>query len=450
MKMTQVVGAKLSRWTLAYFTASLAALLAAEALVAGGLAYPAAPLFAPGSLVAVHVVTIGWLSLLMLGALHQFLPVIAARPLASDRLALASLVLIETGLAAMIAGFLALGGIGAVVALLPLGGVSVLAGFLCAVANLGWTLRGVSPLPLPARFIVAALGFLLLTALLGIGFGCAFVLPTPPRWLAALAAEGLALHLLAGIGGWFALTAVGVSYKLLPMFMLAEEDRGRVGAVILWLTAGGLAAAWSAGVLAIIADPRWRLVAMTGEVAFAAGLGLYLWDMRRLYRSRHRRRLELNSLAAAASMVPLALALVGGVAMRFAPNGTDWAAPLVLLTLLGWLSLLGLSQLYKIVPFLTWLERYASRLGRGPVPRVQDLVNEARAWPWFALFALGTLVSTAAAALAAPDVARLGAVLLFVSTLAIVRELLRARRVSPARASPGDLSKPLQHRESFR
>jgi hypothetical protein len=447
--MTPVIGAKLSRWTPAYFAAALSALLAAEALVAGGFAYPAAPLLAPWSLVAVHLVTIGWLSLLMLGALHQFLPVVAARPLASDRLAPVSLGLIAAGLAAMIAGFLALDGIGLPLSLLPLGGSVVLAGFLCAIANLGWTLRGTSPVPLPARFVLAAFGFLALTALLGIGFGFAFVLSSPPRWLGALLAQGLKLHLLAGIGGWFALTAVGVSYKLLPMFMLAEEDRGRLGAGILWLMVGGLVLAWSAGLIAALVDERFGAIAKVGETGFAAGLALYLWDVRLLYRSRMRRSLELNSITAAASLALLALALAWGIAARVA-GGDDWAAPFLLLTLVGWLSLLGLGQLYKIVPFLTWLERYATRLGRGPVPRVQDLVNEARARPWFAVFALGALVCAASAALAVPTVARLGAALLLVSTLAIVRELVRARRGSQSPATSAAFSAPLQHRGSLK
>lgn len=446
--MTPIIGATLSRWTLAYFAAALAALLAAEALAAAGLAYPAAPLLAPWSLVAVHLVTIGWLSVLMLGALHQFLPVIAARPLASDRLALVALGLVEAGLAAMIAGFLALDGLGVPVALLPLGGSAVLAGFLCAAGNLGWTLRGTSPLPLPARFVVAALGFLALTALLGIGFGCAFALPAPPDWLAALLAQGLALHLLAGIGGWFALTAVGVSYKLLPMFMLAEEERGRLGTSILRLMVGGLVVAMCAGLIAVLADARWHPVAEAGEAIFAAALVLYLWDARLLFRQRLRRGLELNSVTAAVSLAFLALALAGLVAVRVARGDAAAAAPLVLLALLGWLSLLGLGQLYKIVPFMTWLERYAPRLGRGPVPRVQDLVSETRARPWFAGFALGALACAAAAAIGAAGAARLGAALLFVSTLAVARELIRARRESPD--VPGAFPATLQQRRSLR
>jgi hypothetical protein len=440
--MMPALGASLSRWTLTYFAAAFAALVAAEALVAGGLAYPAAPLLAPGSLIAVHLVTIGWLSLLMLGALHQFLPVIAARPLASDGAALATLLLIGTGLVAMIAGFAALGGAGTPVALLPLGGSAVLAGFLCAIVNFIATLRAVRPLPLPARFVVVALGFLLLTALLGIGFGAAFALAVPPAWLSALAAQGLPLHLLSGIVGWFALTAIGVSYKLLPMFMLAEEDRGRVGLGVLLLVALGAAAAWAAGVAGILAAGDWRLPGAVGKTTIAAGIVLYLWDMRRLYRSRLRRPLELNSLTAAVSFVPLALALAGAAVLPLAPHGADWTGAVVLLVLVGWLSFLGLGQLYKIVAFLTWLERYAPSLGRAPVPRVQDLVDEAQARPWFALFLLGALVATGAALFGALWLGRLGAALLLLATLAIGRELLRARRRAPARPRPAASPRP--------
>ena len=326
----------------------------------------------------------------------------------------------------------------------------MLVGFFCAIGNFGVTLAGVRPLPLPARFIVAALGFLVLTALLGIGFGTAFALPAPPAWLGALAAQGLPLHILAGIGGWFALTAIGVGYKLLPMFMLAQEDRGRVGTAILWLSALGLAVALIAGLGAILAGGNWSLAAASGEATVAAGAGLYLWDMRRLYRSRFRRQLDLNSLTAAVSLAVLGVALLGAIAMRIAPRGMDGAGAVVLLALLGWLSLLGLGQLYKIVPFLTWLQRYAPRLGRGPVPRVQDLVNEARARRWFALFLSGALLAEAAALLSLPPLGRIGALLLLVSTLGIGRELLLARRGAPTRPAASSLSSPLQHRESLR
>jgi hypothetical protein len=80
---------------------------------------------------------------------------------------------------------------------------------------------------------------------------------------------------------------------------------------------------------------------------------------------------------------------------------------------------------------------------------VQDLFNETRARPWFAVFLLGALVTTAAAALAAPQLGRLGAVLLLAATIAIGGELLRAQRGAPSRPASSGLSSPLHHREQI-
>src|SRR3546814_6082240 len=73
---------------MSYFAAAVAALLAAEAAMAAGYGFPAAGLQAPDTLVLVHLVAIGWLSLLMCGAAFQFVPVLVARRLHSNALPL--------------------------------------------------------------------------------------------------------------------------------------------------------------------------------------------------------------------------------------------------------------------------------------------------------------------------------------------------------------------------
>lgn len=79
-------GTTLSRWTLAYFAAAVIFLLAAETMMTLGFGYPAAALRAPQTLILVHCVTIGWLSLLMCGALFQFVPVLVAGPIYSKKI----------------------------------------------------------------------------------------------------------------------------------------------------------------------------------------------------------------------------------------------------------------------------------------------------------------------------------------------------------------------------
>src|SRR5690606_41311188 len=88
----------LSRWTMSYFVAAVVALLAAEALMLSGYGFPAAPIEAPSTLVLVHLVTLGWMSLLLCGALFQFVPVLVAKPLYSNWLPLPTLVSLGGGL----------------------------------------------------------------------------------------------------------------------------------------------------------------------------------------------------------------------------------------------------------------------------------------------------------------------------------------------------------------
>src|SRR5690606_33597333 len=92
----------------------------------------------------------------------------------------------------------------------------------------------------------------------------------------------------------------------------------------------------------------------------------------------------------------------------------------------------------KIVAFLTWLEAYGPVLGRAPVPRVQDLVEERRAHILFLLYYGAVAAATAALLAAMPDMFRGAVCLQLVATLALMREFVRARRLSvvPAALRP--------------
>lgn len=435
-----------ARWTMTYFGAAFVSFAVAQALIALGLAYPSAPLFAPWTFVAVHLITIGWLTVLILGALRQFVPVITATQPEGDAVAGWALVAIDIGLLAMVAGFVALGGNvpWAASPWLPLGGALVIAGVVADTVIIARPIWRTRPLPLPARFVAAALAFLWVTVLLGLCLALAVARPgtLPPDRVARLLVDGLPLHLLAGIGGWFTLTAMGVGYKLLAMFTLAPEHRGALGDWSFRFSAGGLALAAVAGCVTIAAPaggaagPAVLVLERAGWLAAAVGVALYLVDMRKLYAERRRRELELNGRFAAWALVALGAGLALLVAAALAGQGTGWAGPLGYVFLFGWLSGLSLSQLYKIVPFLTWLERFGSKLGKGPVPRVQDLVDEPRARPWFVLYFAAVGVGAATGFAGLDGAWRACSVLSLAASLAIGRELWRIRHSPPPPAAP--------------
>lgn len=423
-----MMGAALSRWTMAYFAAALAFFVAAQALMTAGYGFPAVPAEAPETLLLVHMVTIGWLSLLMCGALFQFVPVLVARPLVGARLALPALILLLAGLVCLLCGFLQLSG-AIDPPLSPLGPASILlpAGFCLVVGVLGATLWRGRPLPLPARFVAAGLASLVAAATLG----ALFALQLSGFATFGIDSRGtaLSLHMSAGFGGWLTLTAIGVSYRLLPMFMLAPDKERLTSRATLW---SGVAAV----LLMVVAAPVESGFGGPGVAAPLAGLAVlstlvfYGVDLVFFYRNRKRRKIELNSRSALGAFGGLYLSALL-VAFLTVTGGLAQHAPAVAyLVAFGWLSGLGLSQLYKIVPFLTWLECYGPVMGKKPTPRVQDLVVEGRDHVWFVLYFAGVLAGTGALLADQPGLFRLAAAATLAATLALVVELVLARRLA--------------------
>ncbi|MGP2493638.1 hypothetical protein ACTDI4_18680 [Mesorhizobium sp. PUT5] len=447
-----MMGTALSRWTMAYFAAALLFLIGAQVLMVAGYGYPAVPAEAPETLVVVHMMTIGWLSLLLCGALFQFVPVLVAKPLRAEGLVLPAFLCLLAGLGCLLAGFLELSGaFESGIPLLVLAGLLLPAGFLLTAWVLFATLWSVRPaqLPLPARFAATGIVCALLTAVLGALFAFLLSGRLPALAQVDFRSQALPVHMAVGLGGWLSFTAIGVSYRLLPMFMLAPDKERASGRTVWWSGAVAL-------LLIALAVPLASLLEKLGfagpslPVALAVLLGLvslvfYGVDLVFFYRNRKRRHIELNSRSAIGAFVSLCLSALLLLALLATGTLADHVGALVYLVGFGWLTGLGLSQLYKIVPFLTWLECYGPVMGRKPTPRVQDLVVEGRDRVWFALYFLAVLVGTGALLVRAPGLFRVAAAATLLATLAIVAELVLARRlhnVAPAQRLPDGAARP--------
>jgi len=132
---------------------------------------------------------------------------------------------------------------------------------------------------------------------------------------------------------------------------------------------------------------------------------------------------------AAAALLGIALVLTGSFAAH--------VGAFAFLVAFGWLSGLVLAKLYKIVAFLTWLETYGPAMGRAPTPRVQDLVAEQRASRWFAIYFISVWAGTAALLWGDAKLFRGIALVMTMTTVGIVMELIRTRRLA-------DVAQPLR------
>lgn len=428
--------ASLSRWTMSYFAAALAFLLAAEALAVAGIGYPAAGLSEPATLILVHLVAIGWLSLAMAGALLQFVPVLVSRPLAFPHFALPALAALAAGLLLLCAGFATLAGwIDAPLDLMPLGAIFLLCGFSLLGFMLVATLLSTRPVALFARFVLTGLACLAITALSGTAFTT--LLSGRSDWLGAVALlpSGLPFHALLGLGGWLGLIAFGVSYRLFVMFMMAPEPPARRVRPVLLFSGLGLALAF-AGLVAPFANVEpgaWWVAAVL--VVLAAASLFYGRDILALYRARRRKALEINMLASIPAFIALGLGLSLLPVAVLAHAGDGLIAAPVFLLAFGWLGGLTLAQLVKIVSFVTWLETYAPRLGRGPAPRVGDLVAMPRTGRWFMLYYAGIALGAASLTVEASGGFQGAMAICLTGTAGLVVELIRIRRLSQIKAA---------------
>lgn len=415
---------------MAWFAMALTFLFASLSLAAAGLAGPG--IWGAGtSLAVVHLFALGWLCSMMLGALIQFTPVLCARALALPTLALPALLLIGAGTAMLAAGFLWLDGWTAGQGALALAPAVLAAGFALAAAMLVPTLVAARGFREPeGRMVILALGALAGLWITGAAMAAALA---GYDLLPVAVPQALPFHILLGAGGFLSLAAFGVSYKLFAMFLLAPEDDGPLrravfgGAALALAMAIGLAVPSLAGRAAL---PAGLPVAL----AAAATAILYLAEIRRLWRSRRRPQPEVNMRWSRAALAFLALsALLSCPALLW---GGRWAEVAVFLALVGWLSTLTLSQMVKIVSFLTWIQVFASQIGRRPVPLVTELTDARAAGRMLALWCLGVLCGALALALGHAAGFRLAALILLAAALGIGREAIairRLRHLDPAR-----------------
>lgn len=425
-----MIGTSLSRWTMSYFSVALIAFVAAQALMAGGYGFPNAPIKSPETLVLVHLSALGWLTLLMSGALTQFVPVLVARPLFSERLPLPTLICLVIGAGSLLCSFLQAGGtIATGIPFFALAGGLLGSGFALLIWNLGRTLWSARPLPLPARFVVVALYSVAAATTFGIVFALVLDGAFSAPLLVAIAADGLPIHIVAGLGGWLAFAAMGVSYRLLAMFMLAPDPDGLRPRLAFYIGTAALALTVLLGTAAIYLGKSITVILLIAMPLGFSTVALYGLDILRLYQVRKRPTLELNSRMAAFAFVSLIPAAPLSV-VAFAKAAPDaYVAAIIYLISFGWLSGLGLAKLYKIVPFITWLECYGPLLGKMQTPRVQDLVVEKRASKWFILYFCAVWLGAGALVIGLTTVFRGSAFVMIVATCGIIIELVRARRL---------------------
>lgn len=358
-----------------FLTAPLFAMLAGGLLLVDG-----SDLFlsrwSPAVLAVTHLLTLGFMLQIMLGALIQVLPVVAganlARPLRVAAIVHAGL---SVGTLLLVGGFyfsrplLLTSGAG-LLALAVAYFLFVTGRALFGVPSTSPTIRGLK-LSLVSLFAVVALGVLMAQ-----GMAEGWALP-----LATLAD----LHAAWGLGGWAGVLLAAMAYVVVPMFQLTPGYPARPG----WLfpvVIVALLGVWSGAVLfelPLFVALCQALLALAG-LAFA-GLTWRLQGQRRRARADETYRYWQLGLGSAIAALFMLLAAV------LWPALADWP---------GWTLLFGIllvagafipficGMLYKIVPFLAWLHLQNQGQGKFPAPNMNKILSDLAMLRQFRVHAL--------------------------------------------------------------
>jgi len=386
-----------------HFGAALLFLLAG----AVGLVW-VAPELASGNFLAprvagvTHLFTLGWLTTTIFGALHQLLPVALSAPVRWPRVGHASIAAFAPGVALFAAGVATNG------AVLHHAGIAlVTTGVVLSIANFGATLARAPKRDLTWWAVALALGALASTLLLGV----ALLHNLHTGFLAEARLRLLAIHLHVALVGWALLVIVGMSQRLLPMFLLAHGVDARWGRRAVALLAAGTI------VLALGLALRVRWLAWTGTAMLDGGVVAFLVQARAFYRHRVRRKLDAGMRFAATALVFLAAAAtLGPVVLATAPARPRIASAYLLAGLLGGIVLYVVGHFYKIVPFLAWVARYRDRMGRESVPTVADLYSARVATVQWGVMTAGVGALVAGTLAGHAHCARVGALLFAAGT----------------------------------
>ncbi len=338
----------------------------------------------PHVLALVHIVTLGWLTMTIMGASLQLIPVIVVAPLRGVRLIHWQYPVFTGGVLCLVSGFWWMQPW-----LLISGGLLIILAVIHHVIVIGVTLAHAAKRPLTVYFLGTSLLYLCIV----VGLGLTAALNFQFGFLSAGFDQLLLTHITLGLVGWLSSTLIGVSYTLTRLFALAHSHDDRLGRIVFLLLNMSII-----GLACGFLFSAFMLIIASG-ILLSATAWLFAYDYRRMLHVRHRKVLDITQYHAIAAVLYFALIVPLGVLVTL----LHWQQPailsvLVLLALVGWLGQSTIGYLYKIVPFLIWNKRYGPLVGRQKVPLMRDMIHQRWATLSFWLINAG-LIGTSLLAL---------------------------------------------------
>lgn len=323
--------------------------------------------FNPSLLAITHLAALGWGTLTIFGACYQLLPVLLECNLYSNKLPWLTFALFIPGVICLVYSFWTFEPglhmqMGATLLTLSVGTFCI---------TIFKTAAKSSTLSIHKEFISTSCIWLLATVILGsllvFNFQYAFL---PKDHL-----HFLKLHSHMGIAGWFLMLIIGVSSKLIPMFLVSKIQRQGLLTWTYYLINISLLLFIIDGYIYGITSRTYGIVGI-----MIIGLTTYIIYVKDCFKSRLKKKLDIPILKTAIAIVMLGAAVVIlPVIIYYSERNSELSRHYTtfygMLLFMGWISALIMGQAFKTLPFIIWVKKYEHLSGKNKIPMPADLYS---------------------------------------------------------------------------
>ena len=325
-----------------------------------------------------HLYLLGFVMMIIFGAMYQLVPVILEIPLFSKDFAYIQFYLYITGLSIMAYSFAH----EKMLFLLPYGSLLVYISMLIFTINIFLTYRNIEEWSISAKYIFASNIFLFIA----VTFGLIAALNLYYGFLETDVLKIVSAHMAGVLIGYVMMTIMGVSLILIPMFSLSHGfNQKPIEKGFYFITAGLLL--YMAGALK---DIFW--IEAAGVTGMLISLGLFAYQMWLIFTTRIRKQNDFWAKNMIASFIFFVLSIAVFI-LSYLFDWTNFGMFGGYLFFFGFLAMIIIGHIYKVLPFLVWYQRYSPLVGKQKVPMLNDMVVEKVADWQFWITLAGTVVS---------------------------------------------------------
>ena len=361
----------------------------------------------PSVLAWVHIFLLGFVMMVIFGAMAQLVPVVLEVGHFAVDLYYAIYPLLFFGVLLMASGFYAYP------ILLPFGGLIAFIAFAIFLFETFLTILKVKNFNFVIVSIIIANTFLLIGLIFGIvlALGYAGIIDVDSY-------NFLKAHIYLVFIGYVSVTIMGMSLILLPMFWLSHNFSWKYVKMALGILCLGIACVVSS------CFTHSAILEYSGYALSIIALFLYFVQVFVIYKKRVRLEKDVYFASMIFSYVCLILSLILGVLYFMVPL-INILFTMAWFMFAGFITFIITGHLYKIVPFLVWFERFSPHVGKKQVPMLADMISTKSSMFQFFMLSIGVIIAAFGLLSISDVVFKSGVSLLIVGALFLFKDIVQ-------------------------